>query len=61
MVIGGTATPWAPLVGGLLLGALQTYGSRHIGGASADYILLAVVLVLFTFRPSGIFSLRLRV
>lgn len=61
MVIGGVSTPWAPLVGGLLLGVLQTYGSRHIGGASADYILLAVVLVLFTFRPSGIFSVRLRI
>ena len=60
MVIGGMANAWAPLVGGLLLGVLQTFGSRYIGGASADYILFIVVLVLFTFRPEGIFTLRLR-
>jgi branched-chain amino acid transport system permease protein len=60
MVMGGLGTAWAPLAGGLLLGALQTLGSRYIGGASADYILFVVVLVLFTFRPQGLFAVHLR-
>lgn len=60
MVLGGTASAWAPLAGGLLLSGFETYGARYIGGASGDYILLGVILVVFTFRPEGIFSVRVR-
>ncbi len=60
LVLGGTATPWAPLAGGMLLAMIETVSARAIGGAFRDYVLLALVLLVFTFRPEGLFTIRVR-
>lgn len=61
LVVGGTATVWAPLVGGLILGALQIFIPFYFGGPSLSYLLLILAIVFFAFRPQGIFVRRVRV
>jgi branched-chain amino acid transport system permease protein len=61
LVVGGTATVWAPLVGGLILGALQVFIPFYFGGPSLSYLLLVLAIIFFAFRPQGIFARRVRV
>ncbi len=61
LVVGGTASVWAPLVGGLILGILQIFIPFYFGGNSLPYLLLALAIVFFAFRPQGIFDRTVRV
>jgi branched-chain amino acid transport system permease protein len=60
LVIGGTGSPWAPLVGGLVVGFLEAYGAVVFGSASKDYLILGALVVIFALRPQGIFSMKVR-
>ncbi|WP_433220074.1 branched-chain amino acid ABC transporter permease [Dactylosporangium sp. CS-047395] len=60
MVIGGTGSVWAPLVGGLLLGLVEVFVPYYFGGQSHVYGLLLVALLFFAFKPSGLFVRRIR-
>jgi branched-chain amino acid transport system permease protein len=60
MVVGGTGSVWAPLLGGLLLGAVEVFVPYYFGGQSQVYGLLVVALLFFAFKPSGLFVRRVR-
>ena len=60
MVVGGTGSVWAPLVGGLLLGVVEVFVPYYFGGQSHVYGLLLVALLFFAFKPSGLFVRRVR-
>lgn len=60
LVVGGTGTVWAPLVGGLLLGGVEVFVPYYLGSAAPNYVILGVALVFFAFRPEGMFSRRIR-
>jgi branched-chain amino acid transport system permease protein len=60
MVVGGTGSLWAPLLGGLLLGGLEVFVPYYFGGQSHMYGLLVVALVFFAFKPQGLFVRRVR-
>jgi branched-chain amino acid transport system permease protein len=60
MVVGGTGSLWAPLLGGLLLGGLEVFVPYYFGGQSHTYALLLVALVFFAFKPQGMFVRRVR-
>lgn len=59
-VIGGAGNAWAPLVGGIVLGLVEAVTLGFVGGAARDYVLLLLVLVVFSIRPEGIFTVRVR-
>lgn len=59
-VIGGTGNAWAPLVGGILLGLIEALTIWFLGGGARDYMLLLLVLVVFSIKPEGIFTVRVR-
>lgn len=61
VVIGGLASAWGPLFGGVLLGMLESVGARTIGAHWRDYLFLLVVLLAFRLRPQGIFAAPVRV
>lgn len=61
LVVGGTASVWAPLVGGLILGMLQIFIPFYFGGNSLPYLLLALAVVFFAFRPQGLFDATVRI
>ncbi len=60
LVLGGVGTPWAPLVGGMLVSAIESASARYIGGFARDYVLLALALTVFSLRPEGLFTIRVR-
>lgn len=61
LVIGGTGRTWAPLVGGLLLGAIQVFAPFYFGSMGPTTIVLLIALLFFAFRPQGLFAMRVRI
>jgi branched-chain amino acid transport system permease protein len=61
LVIGGTGRTWAPLVGGLLLGAIQVFAPFYFGSLGPTTMVLLIALLFFAFRPQGLFSTRVRI
>lgn len=60
MVVGGTGSVWAPLLGGLLLAGVEVFVPYYFGGQSQVYGLLVVALLFFAFKPQGLFVRRVR-
>lgn len=60
LVIGGTGALWAPLLGGMILGAAYVFIPYYFGGASLEYALVAIAVIFFAFRPEGIFARMVR-
>jgi branched-chain amino acid transport system permease protein len=60
LVVGGTGTVWAPLVGGLLVGGVEVFVPYYLGSAAPNYVILGIALVFFAFRPEGMFTRRIR-
>jgi len=60
IVVGGLASVWGALVGGLFLGVLQSTSSYLIGARWFDYVLVVVVVLAFRFRPQGVFATSVR-
>lgn len=61
LVVGGTGRIWAPLVGGLLLGAVQVFTPYYFSSLGPETVILAIALVFFAFRPEGLFVRKVRV
>lgn len=61
LVIGGTGRTWAPLVGGLLLGAIQVFAPFYFGSMGPTTMVLLIALLFFAFRPQGLFSTKVRI
>ncbi len=60
LVIGGTGSIVAPLLGGLLLGGVQVFVPFYLGSAAPNYVILLIALVFFAFKPEGLFTRRVR-
>lgn len=61
LVIGGTGKPWAPLIGGVLLGCVQVFGGFYFGATGSSIAIFLIALVFFAFRPEGLFQRKVRV
>jgi len=61
LVIGGTGTVWAPLLGGALLALANVFIPFYFGGDVLAYGLVVVAMLFFAFRPEGVFAPRVRV
>lgn len=60
-ILGGFTNLGGAVVGGLLLGLVQTYAVVYVGGAFRDAVTFGLLLVLLLLRPDGLFrSARLR-
>jgi branched-chain amino acid transport system permease protein len=53
-VLGGIGNLKGALLGGLLLGLVENYGSAIFGGQWKDVIAFVVLLVVLMFRPTGL-------
>ena len=61
MVLGGRGSPYAPLLGGFLLAFFELGAARIIGPGYRDYALVFLVLAVFTFRPQGLITVKVRI
>jgi branched-chain amino acid transport system permease protein len=53
-VLGGIGNVRGALLGGLLLGLLETYGQTVLGGEWKDVFAFTVLVLVLMFRPTGI-------
>lgn len=60
LVLGGTGRTWAPLVGGLLLGAIQVFAPFYFGSLGPTTMVLVIALLFFALRPQGMFATKVR-
>ena len=57
-IIGGFGSPVGAVVGGLLIGVIETFGASLISSQAKDFITFALLLLFLVFRPKGIFKLE---
>jgi len=55
-VFGGIGSIPGAMVGGILLGIIQTLGSAYISSQVADAIVFAVLIVVLLVKPTGLFG-----
>ncbi|PZM94251.1 MAG: branched-chain amino acid ABC transporter permease [Actinobacteria bacterium] len=60
MVVGGTGSVWAPLLGGMLLGLVEVFLPYYFGGQAHVYGMLVIALIFFAFKPQGLFVRTVR-
>jgi branched-chain amino acid transport system permease protein len=57
-VLGGLDSIFGALVGGLVVGVIQTYAVTAVGGAFRDLIVFGLLLLVLIIRPAGLFGSR---
>jgi branched-chain amino acid transport system permease protein len=57
-IIGGFDSLLGAIIGGLLLGLLETYTAAYISGAFKNALTFVMLLGVLLFRPEGLFALR---
>jgi branched-chain amino acid transport system permease protein len=55
-ILGGFNSLLGCVVGGLLLGTLETFGGAFIGGTFKDVTAFVILMAVLLFRPNGIFG-----
>jgi len=53
-VLGGLGSVQGALVGGILYGVLEAFGSQYVGTGLQDAVALVVLLIVLIVRPTGI-------
>jgi branched-chain amino acid transport system permease protein len=56
LALGGMGNVAGALLGGMLLGIVESYSSFLLSGGWADVISYAVFLLVLMFKPEGLFS-----
>lgn len=59
-IVGGKTSTWAPLLGAVIVAAINVLTAYYFGGEYVDIAMLVLALVFFAFRPSGLFATRVR-
>jgi branched-chain amino acid transport system permease protein len=56
LTLGGIGRVWGALLGGIILGLIESLGTHFVGGGWSQGIVFAVFLLVLTFRPYGLFG-----
>jgi branched-chain amino acid transport system permease protein len=60
LALGGIGNVGGALLGGILLGVIESMGSFYVGGGWADAISYGVFILVLSFRPQGLFGKALK-
>ncbi len=55
-VVGGFSSVRGSIIGGLIIGLVETYGATYISGSYRDAFAFIVLIVFLVFRPYGLFG-----
>lgn len=58
VIIGGLGSVSGALLGGLLLGIVESFASTFLGATVADFMLLGLVMLILIFRPWGLMGVK---
>ncbi len=57
-VVGGIGSIPGAMVGGLLIGLTEAYGTGYVGGQWSDLVVFGILILFMLLRPTGIFGAR---
>lgn len=57
-VIGGIGSLYGAMIGGLILGLLESFGTAWVGGEWRDVFSFACLILFLSFRPTGVLGTR---
>ena len=57
-VIGGIGNLYGAMLGGLLLGLLESFGAAWLGGEWRDVFSFLILILILTFKPTGLLGNR---
>lgn len=60
VVLGGMGSPVGALIGGLLLGVLESFGAFYVSYAYRDAYAFMILIAVLLLRPQGLFGERAR-
>ena len=55
-VLGGIGNVPGAMVGGVLIGLIEAFGSQFIGASWADVVIFSILVVVLVLRPAGLFG-----
>jgi branched-chain amino acid transport system permease protein len=55
-MLGGMGHPFGAVVGGLIVGLLETFGAGYVSSAYKDAIAFLVILLVLFVMPQGLFG-----
>ena len=55
-VLGGIGNVPGAMVGGLLIGLIEAFGSQFIGASWADVVIFSILVLVLVLRPAGLFG-----
>jgi len=58
MIIGGSHSFWAPLIGGILLGVVRVEAAWYLSARWQDMVTFLLLVVVMLFRPTGLLRKR---
>jgi branched-chain amino acid transport system permease protein len=58
-IIGGFGNPLGAVVGGILLGIVETLAGIYLSSSYKDAIAFGILIAFLLFRPKGLFSLKI--
>jgi branched-chain amino acid transport system permease protein len=58
LALGGFANHWGALIGGLIVGVVESVSGAYVGLNNQDIVVLAVLLLVLLVRPQGLFGNR---
>jgi len=58
-IIGGFGNPLGAVVGGVLLGIVETLAGIYLSSSYKDAIAFAILIAFLLFKPKGLFSLKI--
>jgi branched-chain amino acid transport system permease protein len=59
VVLGGIGNVWGTLLGGILIGLVQSFGTQAFGGGYGVLAVYVMFLLVLTIRPAGLLGRRL--
>lgn len=57
-VVGGLGNVYGAMIGGILIGVVETFGGNMIGAQYKDIISFAIMIIVLMVKPAGLFATR---
>jgi len=55
-IIGGYGNMYGAMIGGLLLGIIETFAAGYISSVYKDFISFTILIIFLIFKPTGLFN-----
>jgi branched-chain amino acid transport system permease protein len=58
-IVGGFGNPIGAVIGGIIIGVVETFGANVVSSAMKDIVTYTLLMVFLLFKPKGLFKLEI--